>query len=96
MLDAYEKARAWIGEHPDDAVQSPASEAKLAPEVARMVLEERTEVEVSPAPGPDQRAVLERIPPTLVRESQVRSEQEAKTALGSLFAPEFAEKAGAS
>ncbi|MFC4120437.1 aliphatic sulfonate ABC transporter substrate-binding protein [Nonomuraea zeae] len=93
VLDAYEKARAWIVAHPDEAVQLLASEAKLSPEVATVVLKERTEVEISPVPGPAQRAVLERILPTLVRESQVRSEAEARTALDSLFAPDYASKA---
>ncbi|MGP4095364.1 ABC transporter substrate-binding protein [Nonomuraea sp. KM90] len=96
VLDAYERARAWIGAHPDEAVRLLASEAKLAPEVATVVLKERTKIEVSPVPGDEQRAVLERILPTLVREGQVRSEQEAKAALDSLFAPDFAKKAQAS
>ncbi|MGV9384206.1 ATP-binding cassette domain-containing protein [Nonomuraea sp. NPDC003707] len=57
-----------------------AAEAKLSPEVATLVLKERTKVDVSPVPGAEQRAVLERILPTLVQESQVRSEAEAKAA----------------
>ncbi|SDL23183.1 aliphatic sulfonate ABC transporter substrate-binding protein [Nonomuraea jiangxiensis] len=96
VVDAYERARAWIGAHPDEAVQLLATEAKLAPEVATVVLKERTETEISPVPGAEQRAVLERILPTLVRENQVRSEAEAKTALDSLFEPRFAQKAQAS
>ncbi|MGW0811196.1 aliphatic sulfonate ABC transporter substrate-binding protein [Nonomuraea sp. NPDC002799] len=93
VVDAYEKARAWIAAHPDETVSLLAAEAKLAPEVATLVLKERTKVDVSPVPGPEQRAVLERILPTLVEESQVRSEAEARTALDSLFEPAYATKA---
>jgi sulfonate transport system substrate-binding protein len=89
VIDVYERARVWIGEHPDEAVELLASEAELAPEVAAVVLKERTEAGVGPVPGDEQRAVLERILPTLVREGQVRSEQEARTALDTLFAPDF-------
>ncbi|GAA4905114.1 sulfonate transport system substrate-binding protein [Nonomuraea thailandensis] len=96
VIDAYERARAWVAAHPDEAVRLLAAEAKLAPEVAAVVLKERTETAISPVPGAEQRAVLERILPTLVRESQVRSEQEARAALDSLFEPRFAEKAQAS
>ena len=96
MIDAYERARTWIAAHPDEAVQLLAAEAKLAPEVASVVLKERTEADISPVPGAEQRAVLERILPTLVRESQVRSEAEARGALDALFEPRFAEKAQAS
>ncbi|MEV0615704.1 aliphatic sulfonate ABC transporter substrate-binding protein [Nonomuraea sp. NPDC050404] len=93
VIDAYERARAWIAARPDEAVQLLAAEAKLAPEVATVVLKERTQTEISPVPGAEQRAVLERILPTLVRESQVRSETEARSALDSLFEPRFAETA---
>jgi sulfonate transport system substrate-binding protein len=96
VVDAYERARAWIGAHPDEAVRLLATEAKLTPEVATVVLKERTRTDISPIPGPEQRAVLERILPTLVKENQVRSEAEARAALDSLFAPGFAEKARAS
>ncbi|MGP3936264.1 aliphatic sulfonate ABC transporter substrate-binding protein [Nonomuraea sp. KM88] len=96
VIDAYERARAWVAAHPDEAVQLLAAEAKLALEVASVVLKERTGADISPVPGAEQRAVLERILPTLVRESQVRSEAEARNALDSLLELQFAEKAQAS
>ncbi|WP_378788715.1 aliphatic sulfonate ABC transporter substrate-binding protein [Nonomuraea fastidiosa] len=95
VVDAYERARAWVAEHPDEAVKLLAQEAKLTPEVASVVLKERTKTDISPVPGAEQRTVLERILPTLVRESQVRSEDEARKALDSLFEPGFAAKAKA-
>ncbi|MEU8382319.1 aliphatic sulfonate ABC transporter substrate-binding protein [Streptosporangium sp. NPDC048865] len=96
VADAYQRAREWVGEHPDETVALLAREAKLAPEVAGVVLKERTEVDLSPVPGADQRAVLERILPTLVEENQVRSAEEARAALDSLFEPSFAQKANSS
>ncbi|WP_436761572.1 aliphatic sulfonate ABC transporter substrate-binding protein [Streptosporangium sp. V21-05] len=96
VADAYERARKWVGEHPDETVALLAREAKLTPEVAGVVLKERTEFGLSPVPGADQRAVLERILPTLVEENQVRSEAEARAALDSLFEPAFAQKASSS
>ncbi|MFC7642431.1 ATP-binding cassette domain-containing protein [Streptosporangium lutulentum] len=96
VVNAYEKARAWIGAHPDETVTLLAEEAKLSPEIAKLVLTERTKTEISPVPGPEQRAVLERILPILVEENQVRSADEARAALDSLFDPAFAEKAHAS
>jgi sulfonate transport system substrate-binding protein len=96
VVNAYEKARAWIGAHPDETVTLLAEEAKLSPEIAKLVLTERTKADISPVPGPEQRAVLERILPILVEENQVRSADEARAALDSLFDPAFAEKAHAS
>jgi sulfonate transport system substrate-binding protein len=96
VVDTYQRAREWIGAHPDEAVALLAREAKLSPEVATVVLKERTDANISPVPGPEQRAVLDRILPTLIEENQVRSAGEARTALDSLFEPAFATKAKAS
>ncbi|NAS20255.1 aliphatic sulfonate ABC transporter substrate-binding protein [Herbidospora sp. NEAU-GS84] len=92
-INAYEKARDWIQKNPDAAVALLSKESKVSPEVAKLVLTERTNLAVSPVPGADQRAVLERILPTLVEEKQVKTEQDATTALDSLFEPKFAEQA---
>jgi sulfonate transport system substrate-binding protein len=48
---------------------------------------------VSLVPGDAQRAVLETILPTLVSEGQVRSEEEARAALESIYDTTFAERA---
>ncbi|GLW05934.1 ABC transporter substrate-binding protein [Microtetraspora sp. NBRC 13810] len=92
-VNAYERAREWIGQNPDQAVALLAKESKVSTEVAKLVLSERTDVNISPVPGADQRAVLERILPTMVDEKQVRTEQDATTALDGLFEPKFAQEA---
>ncbi|GAB2826580.1 aliphatic sulfonate ABC transporter substrate-binding protein [Actinocorallia aurea] len=96
VVDAYEKAREWIAAHPDEAVALLAKESGVTPEVAKVVLTQRTDLTVSPVPGDAQRTVLDRILPVLVEEGQVKDEGSAKTALDTLFDPQFAQKAAAS
>jgi sulfonate transport system substrate-binding protein len=90
VVNAYERARRWITEHPDEAVNLLARESKVSPEVAKVVLTTRTRLDVDPVPGADQSAVLERILPVLVADGNVKSEQAARDALGSLFEPAYA------
>jgi sulfonate transport system substrate-binding protein len=92
-LNCYEQARAWIIENPEDAAALLAQEASLEPAIAAKVLNERTVVDISLVPGDAQRQVLETILPILVAEAQVRSEEEARTALDSLYDTSFAERA---
>jgi sulfonate transport system substrate-binding protein len=93
VVTAYERARAWIAANPDAAVQTLATAAKIDPAVARRQLLERTRLDIDPVPGEPQRAVLARLVPLLVGGGLVRSEQEARTALDTLFEPALAEKA---
>ncbi|ALL79442.1 ABC transporter substrate-binding protein (plasmid) [Pseudonocardia sp. EC080610-09] len=93
VVRAYERARAWILENPDDAVATLAEAASISPDVARTQLLERTRVDIDPVPGDAQRAVLERLVPVLVSEGLVRSEQDTRTALDTLFEPRFAQEA---
>ncbi|MDX6739044.1 aliphatic sulfonate ABC transporter substrate-binding protein [Actinocorallia sp. A-T 12471] len=95
VVDAYQKAREWITANPDEAVALLAKESGVSPEVAKVVLTQRTDFTVSPVPGDAQRTVLERILPVLVDEGQVKDESSAKTALDTLFDPQFAQKATA-
>ncbi|MFK3979370.1 aliphatic sulfonate ABC transporter substrate-binding protein [Micromonospora sp. NPDC050397] len=91
VVDAYERARAWLTEHPDQAVELLARESKVSAEVARVVLAERTRLAVDPVPGPAQRQVFERVLPILVADGNVRSDAEARAALDTLFEPRFAQ-----
>lgn len=84
-LRCYESARNWILSNPDDAAALLAEEASLDLDVARTVLLERTNIDVPLVPGDAQRTVLETILPVLVAEGQVRSEDEARRALDSLY-----------
>jgi sulfonate transport system substrate-binding protein len=93
VLACYEQARSWIKENPEDAAALLAKEATLEPEIATTVLTERTNVDIPLVPGETQRAVLETILPTLVAEGQVRSEDEARAALDTLYDTSFAERA---
>ena len=92
-LNCYEQARAWIIENPEDAAALLAQEASLEPAIAAKILNERTVVDISLVPGDAQRQVLETILPILVAEAQVRSEEEARAALDSLYDTSFAERA---
>lgn len=91
VLAAYERARQWILEHPDEAVQILAEEAKLTPEVARRELIERTVLSESPIPGERQAAVLREIIPIFEAEQQVPPGTDVEAALQQLFAPQFIE-----
>lgn len=93
VVDGYEKARAWIIAHPDEAVRLLAKESKVSEAVARQQLTERTELDISPVPGGEQRAVLDRIAPVLVAENLVPDRKAVDGALDSLFLPEYARKA---
>ena len=44
---------------PDEAVALYAREAKISPEVAKLVLTERTKLDIDPVPGDAQKAVFE-------------------------------------
>ncbi|WP_337059500.1 aliphatic sulfonate ABC transporter substrate-binding protein [Kineococcus sp. G2] len=93
VVDAYEQARAWALANPDELVALYAEQAQLDPQVASLVLTERTGLDIDPVPGDAQRTVLEGVIPLMAANGDVRSEEEALTALDGLFAPEFAEKA---
>ena len=90
VVDAYERARAWILDHPDEAVDILAEAAGVSTEVAERQLLDRTRLDISPVPGDEHRAVLERVAPLLVAERQVPDEESVTEALDTLFAPEFA------
>ncbi|MEO6879802.1 MAG: aliphatic sulfonate ABC transporter substrate-binding protein [Mycobacteriaceae bacterium] len=93
VIDTYERARAWIKANPDKTAQILATAAKIQPAVAQRQLGERTRLDINPVPGAAQTAVLTKILPLLVKGGLVRSADEARTALDSLYAPTFAEKA---
>ncbi|TDC65678.1 aliphatic sulfonate ABC transporter substrate-binding protein [Streptomyces hainanensis] len=90
VVDTYERARAWILDHPTEAVGILAEAAGISTEVAERQLLDRTRLDISPVPGDEQRVVLERVAPLLVAERQVADEETVAEALDTLFAPEFA------
>jgi sulfonate transport system substrate-binding protein len=93
VVDAYEEARAWAQENPQEVSALLAEVAGIDPEVASTVIEERSNLGVDPVPGDAQRAVLEKVGPILVANGDVPSQQQVDDALDSLFDTRFAEKA---
>lgn len=89
VLATYERARAWILENPDDAAAILAEESQIAPDVAAKVLTERTVLDISPAPGPEQAAALEAVIPIFEAEAQVKPGTDLPAVLASLFAPQY-------
>ncbi|NCT91736.1 aliphatic sulfonate ABC transporter substrate-binding protein [Cellulomonas sp. APG4] len=95
VLDAYEKARAWALENPDETAQILADVAGIDLAIAEKVIKERTVIDLDPAPGDAQRAVLEVVGPIFVESGDVRSQEDIDAALDTLFEPSFAEDADA-
>jgi sulfonate transport system substrate-binding protein len=89
ILAAYERARQWILDTPDEAAQILAEEASLTIEVANRELVDRTVLTHDPVPGNEEhRAVLSAIIPIFEAENQLTPGADANQALEELFAPE--------
>lgn len=96
VVDAYEEARAWALEHPEETSELLAEAAQIDIEVATTVIQERSNLDVSGVPGDDQLAVLERIAPVLVDSGDVSGGQQAvDDALDTIIHDEFAKQATA-
>ncbi|ADG74281.1 aliphatic sulfonates family ABC transporter, periplasmic ligand-binding protein [Cellulomonas flavigena DSM 20109] len=93
VVDAYEKARAWAEENPEEVVEILAEVAGIDPAVAEKVIVERTNLGVDPVPGDAQRKVLEVVGPIFVESGDVADQATIDKALDELFEPTFAEKA---
>jgi sulfonate transport system substrate-binding protein len=92
VVDAYEQARAWAVEHPDETAAILAQAAAIDPAVASTVID-RTDLGVDPVPGDAQRSVLERVGPILVDSGDVPDQGKVDAAIDELFEPRFAESA---
>jgi sulfonate transport system substrate-binding protein len=93
VVNAYEKARAWAIENPDEAAQILADVAGIDIEIAQAVLNERSNLSVPAVPGDAQRKVLEVIGPIFVDSGDVASQDLIDDALDTLFEPTYAEQA---
>lgn len=91
VIAAYERARQWILENPDEAAQILAEEAGISIEVAERELFERTVLDTSPVPGVEHAEVLRAVIPILVDEDQVRPDTDVDAVIGELLAPEIAQ-----
>lgn len=93
VVDAYERARAWAVEHPDELVALLADVAGIDPAVATTVITERTVLDLDPVPGEAQRKVLAVVGPIFVTSGDVAAQSDVDRALDTLFEPALAEKA---
>lgn len=92
VLVQYERARAWIAENPEQAIEILARDAGLNVEDATTVLSERTNIDVSLIPGEVQLDVFRTILPVLVNEDKVKSQEAAELALQELIDDSIARK----
>ncbi|MFF2346466.1 aliphatic sulfonate ABC transporter substrate-binding protein [Pseudarthrobacter sp. NPDC058119] len=93
VVNAYEKARAWAAQNPDQTAQILADVAGLDTSVAKTVVLERSNLDVNPAPGDAQRKVLEKIGPTFVETGDVKTQKQIDDAVGSLLDDSLVKKA---
>jgi len=93
VVNAYEKARAWAIDNPEETAAILAEVAGIDPAIAEAVISERSNLEVDPVPGQAQRDVLEVIGPIFVESGDVPSQDLIDDALDSLFEPTYAENA---
>jgi sulfonate transport system substrate-binding protein len=93
VVSAYEKARAWAIENPDEAAAILAEVAGIDLAIAESVLIDRTNLEVDPTPGAAQLAVLEVVGPIFVESGAVATQDAIDDALASLFNTEYIDNA---
>ena len=94
VVDAYEQARVWALENPEETAQLLADAAGIDIDVATTVIEERSNLDVSGVPGDAQLKVLEKIAPVIVDSGDVQGGQDAvDKALSEIIFADFAEKA---
>ena len=95
VVDAYETARAWAAENPDETAEILAGVAGLDPAVATKVITERSNLDVDPVPGDAQVKVLEKIGPIFVELGDVPTQQQVDDALDTIINDEFVTQADA-
>lgn len=90
VVDAYERAREWAEENPEETAEILAEVAGLDLAVATKVIEERANLDIDNVPGDAQVSVLEKIGPVFVELGDVASQQQVDEALETLIHDEFA------
>lgn len=93
VVDAYEKARQWALDNPNETAAILAEVAAIDLAIAEKVILERTVIDVDPVPGDAQRAVLEVVGPIFVESGDVSNQQQIDDALDALLEPTLAAEA---
>lgn len=91
VVNSYEEARKWAKAHPDELAALLASQAKVTPSVAQEELR-RTALDIEPAPGDPQRAVLTNIVPIAVADADIKSDEAGRSALTTIIEPKYAQQ----
>ncbi len=92
IVNAYERARAWALENPEETAAILAEVAGIELPIAEATIE-RTVIDIDPVPGEEHRAVLAVIGPIFVESGDVQNQQLIDDALDSLFYPDFVQAA---
>jgi len=92
VIKAYEKARKWIIEHPEEAAKLQAEEAKIPLNVARLQLIERNDFS-KPRIGKEQADALREAAPILVEEELVKPNTDINKVITDLIDPSFGQAA---
>jgi sulfonate transport system substrate-binding protein len=91
VVDAYEEARVWALANPDEVAQLLADAASIDLEVAKTVIAERSNLDVSGVPGEAQVSVLTKISPIIAESGDVAGGQEVlDEAIATIVHDEFA------
>jgi sulfonate transport system substrate-binding protein len=96
VVDAYEHARGWAKEHPNETAKILSDAAAIDLAVATKVIAERSNLGVDPVPGQAQVTVLQKIGPIFVESGDVKSQADIDAALASLLNDTFVKKANPS
>lgn len=96
VVDAYEKARQWAAANPEETAQILADVAGLDLEVATVVIEERSNLDVDAVPSASFVDVLRNIGPVFVESGDVTSQDVVDEKLATLVDDQFARNADAS
>lgn len=86
VLAVYERGRAWARQNPDELVAILAEESKMAPEIGRKVLTERTAFP-DPVPGDQLKTVLREISPLIQKEQLAPAGVDLRAAVEALVEP---------
>ncbi len=92
VVNSYEEARKWAKAHPNELAALLASQANIPLSVAQEELT-RTLVDIDPVPGDPQRAILTRVEPLALADSDIKSDDAGRNALSTLIEPKYIQQA---